>query len=102
MAVAVQTKSRAGLRPVFGGTATVHCVHDRQKRQVITEAQVAALAVEHGIVYDPAQHKIHSCACCGNLFVDPSDEPRFCIVCQGIPAHLLGGPLPEPTGVVDG
>lgn len=91
-----------GTRPVFGGVATVHCVHDRQKRQVVTEAQVATLGLEAGIVYDPRQHRIHRCACCDNLFVDPSDEPRYCTVCTVVPlAHPLGGPLAAPIGQVD-
>lgn len=88
------------LRPVFSGTAIVCCVHDREKRKVKTEADVAELGKAVGQVYDASQHKLHSCACCENLFVDPSDTPRFCSICNGPPRHLLGGPLPEPTGVV--
>lgn len=88
------------LRVALGGTAVVCCVHDRRKRQVVTEAQVAALGLEVGMVYDPRQHKLHRCACCDNLFVDPADTPRFCKDCQGPLAHQLGGPLPQPVGVV--
>lgn len=91
-----------GARPQWSGKAIVCCVHDRQKRVVITEAQVAALGLQSGIIYDPEQHKIHRCTCCENLFVDPSDEPRFCSVCQRPLVHALGGPLPLPGGVVDG
>lgn len=82
------------------GTAQVCCVHDRPKRQITTEAQVAALGLEVGQIYNPAQHKIHLCACCENLFVDPTDIPRFCSICQGPLAHELGGPLPDPIGEV--
>lgn len=89
-----------GIRVALGGTAVVCCVHDRRKREVVTEAQVAALGLEIGMLYDPKQHKLHRCACCDNLFVDPSDEPRYCQRCQGALAHALGGPLAQPTGVV--
>lgn len=93
-----------GIRIVLGGKAQVYCVHDREKRQVTTEAHVAALGLLHDppFLYDPKQHKIHRCACCDNLFVDPSDEPRYCRPCQRPLVHKLGGPLQEPRGVVDG
>ena len=91
----------AGARVVLGGTAVVCCVHDREKRQVVTEAQVAELGLRVGQVYDPLQHKLHLCMCCQNLFVDPSDVPGFCSVCTRPAVHPLGGPLPEPKGVVD-
>ena len=94
------SSATAGLRVELGGTAVVCCVHDREKRKVVTEAAVAALGLEAGIVYDPTRHKLHRCACCDNLFVDPSDTPRFCHACQGPLVHALGGPLPEPVGVV--
>lgn len=88
------------LRVALGGTAVVCCVHDREKRKVVTEAHVAQLGLQVGQLYDPAQHKLHRCACCENLFVDQTDTPRFCSVCQGPLRHPLGGPLPEPVGVV--
>lgn len=91
----------ASLRVVLGGTAVVCCVHDRVKREVVTEAHVAALGLEVGLVYDPKQHKLHRCACCDNLFVDPSDVPRYCRTCQGPFVHELGGPLAEPLGVIE-
>jgi hypothetical protein len=84
----------------LSGTAVVCCPHDREKRRVTTEAQVAALGAEVGILYDPVQHKLHRCACCENLFVDPSDEPRYCTQCCGVLVHPLGGPLAPPIGVV--
>lgn len=92
--------SGLGQRVVLGGSAAVHCVHDRRKRSVTTEAQVAELGLEVGQIYDPAQHKLHRCACCDNLFVDPTDVPRFCSTCQGPLQHALGGPLPDPVGVI--
>jgi hypothetical protein len=92
----------AGARAVLGGKAVVCCVHDREKRVVTTEAHVAALALEHGILYDPKQHRIHDCACCHNRFWDPSDEPRYCWVCRWPPVFALGGPLATATGPVDG
>jgi hypothetical protein len=91
----------APIQAVLGGTAVVCCVHDREKRRVTTEAQVARLGLEVGQIYDPVQHKLHRCACCENLFVDPSDEPRFCSVCQRPNVHPLGGPLPAPIGVIE-
>ena len=91
-----------GLRIELGGTAQVCCVHDRQKRQVVTEGQVVMLGLEQGIYYDAGQHRIHRCACCENLFVDPSDEPRYCRSCNVPAVHQLGGPLAYPIGEVDG
>jgi hypothetical protein len=87
---------------VLSGTAAVFCVHDRQKRLVRTESDVARIGLEAGLVFDRRQHRIHRCACCENLFVDPSDEPRFCTVCVRPLVHPLGGPLPQPIGEVDG
>jgi hypothetical protein len=86
--------------PVLSGTATVVCVHDREKRKVVTERQVAELGLTVGQIYNPRQHKTHLCACCQNLFVDVSDTPRFCSTCQRPLVHTLGGPLPEPEGVI--
>jgi hypothetical protein len=82
---------------VASGKATVYCVHDRVKRQVTTEAQVAELGTHAGFKYDPKQHRIWLCACCQNLFVDPTDTPRFCRNCYRTPTHPLGGPLPTPN-----
>jgi ribosomal protein S27E len=92
--------SGLGPRLVLSGTAKVYCVHDREKRVVTTERQVAELGLEIGIIYDQHQHRIHECACCGNKFLEISDEPRFCSICQRPLVHPLGGPLPEPKGVV--
>jgi hypothetical protein len=92
----------AGARPVLGGQAVVCCVHDREKRKVMMEQHVSELGLAAGIVYDRRQHRIHRCACCDNLFVDPSDEPRYCSTCSRPPAFALGGPLATPTGPTDG
>jgi uncharacterized paraquat-inducible protein A len=81
----------------LAGTAVVVCPHDRAKRQVTTEAQVAELGRQVGQVYDPKQHKLWSCSCCHNLFVDPSDEPRHCRRCQVQVVHALAGPLQPPN-----
>lgn len=89
-----------GARVAFSGTAVVVCVHDRTKREVTTEAQVADLGRAVGQAYDPRQHKLHACACCENLFVDPSDVPRYCRRCQPPALHPTGGPMPEPIGEV--
>lgn len=89
-----------GVRLVLGGTVNVHCIHDREKRQVTTEAQVAELGLEVGIIYDPRLHKLQRCACCDNLFFDPSDEPRYCAVCLGPLVHAPGGALRKPEGVI--
>jgi hypothetical protein len=90
--------SVSSIRPTLSGVAVVCCPHDREKRQITTEAQVADLAKEVGKVYDPAQHKLFNCSCCQNLFVDPGDEPLRCHACRQPNVHPLGGPLPEPTG----
>jgi hypothetical protein len=92
----------SGVAIALGGKAVVYCVHDREKRQVVTEAQVVALGLSVGQAYDPRQHKIHLCACCQNLFVDPTDIPRLCSTCSSPAVHSLGGPLPDPIGVTDG
>jgi hypothetical protein len=91
-----------GARIELGGKAVVCCVHDRIKRQIVTETQVAELGLRVGMVYDPKQHRVHRCACCENLFVDPSDEPRYCSTCNRPLVHPLGGPPRDPIGVVDG
>ncbi len=90
-----------GVRLVLGGSAKVYCVHDVPKRRVTTEAQVSELGLSVGILYDPRQHKLHRCACCQNLFFDPTDEPRYCSSCQRPLVHSLGGDLPEPEGVIE-
>lgn len=92
--------SASGFPVAVSGQAVVCCVHDRQKRQVTTEAQVAELGLSVGQVYDPARHKLHMCGCCQNLFVDLSDIPRLCTVCSSPAMHELGGPLADPIGEV--
>lgn len=94
--------SAGSVRIELSGTARVYCVHDREKRQVKTERDVFELGLAAGLIYNPKLHQTHRCACCENLFVDPTDEPRFCSLCQGQNRHELGGSLPEPIGVVDG
>lgn len=86
-----------GVSVAVGGKAVVCCVHDRIKREVTTEAQVAELGRMVGQTYDPAQHKLWACACCENLFVDPADTPRLCSRCQARPQHPPEGPLPSPN-----
>lgn len=82
----------------IGGTAVVCCVHDREKRKIVTEAQVKSLGASVGQVLDPKQHKLFLCVCCENLFVDTGDKPKFCHQCRQSLVHKLGGPLPEPRG----
>lgn len=89
----------AGIGVALGGHAVVCCVHDRVKREILTEAQVAELGRQVGQVYDRRQHKLWMCSCCENLFVDLADEPRFCHRCQTRPpVHPLNGALPSPNG----
>lgn len=89
----------SGISIGVGGKAVVCCVHDRVKREVTSEAQVAELGRRVGQTYDPKQHKLWVCSCCENLFVDPTDTPRFCHACHTRPPlHPLGGPLPAPNG----
>ena len=93
-------QSSIGPRLVLGGTAAVYCVHDRVKRQVITEEQVRLLGFELGIEFKPGIHRLHQCSCCENLFVEDGTEARHCQECRLPNIHALGGPLPEPKGVV--
>jgi hypothetical protein len=95
------TIGHQGSRAVLGGKAKVFCIHDREKRLVTTERQVAELGLAIGVIYDARLHKLQRCACCDNLFFDPSDEPRYCSVCKKVPVHAQGGPLALPRGVVD-
>jgi hypothetical protein len=89
-----------GLRIAVTGRAVVCCVHDRQKRQIVTEEQVAELGLEIGVVFKKGIHHVHQCACCENLFVADGTTERYCTVCSGSLIHALGGPLAEPKGVV--
>lgn len=90
----------SGVGFAISGKAVVVCIHDRIKREVTTEGQVAALGAAVGQVYDPVQHKLHLCACCENLFVDPTDIPRYCSVCSKPPTWAQNGKLADPKGVV--
>jgi hypothetical protein len=80
------------------GKAVVCCPHDRTKREITTEAQVAELGLSVGQIYDSRQHRLWTCSCCQNLFVDPTDEPRYCRTCQRRPTHQVNGQLPPPNG----
>ena len=93
-------KATTGLRVVLGGKAVVCCVHDREKRQVVTEEQVRMIGAEIGLLFQPGIHQIHKCPCCENLFVADGITERYCSECSKTPVHALGGPLPEPKGVV--
>ena len=84
---------------VASGKAIVCCPHDRIKREITTEAQVAELGLAVGQIYNPHQHRLWTCSCCQNLFVHPSDEPRHCTTCTVGPLkHQLNGNLPTPNG----
>lgn len=89
---------RVAISATLSGVAVVCCVHDREKRQVTSEHHVAALGARAGVRYDRKQHRIYLCACCENLFVDPSDEPNFCHACRAPLVHELAGPLSQPLG----
>ena len=87
----------------LGGVAGIYCIHDAEKDRVTTEAQVAGLMLDKGIVYDPKEHFIFRCTCCRNLFLSNDDEPKYCLTCRTGPIiHTPGGPLPLPGGIVDG
>ena len=90
--------SVTGARVGLAGSAVVCCVHDCVKREITTEAQVMTIGLEVGIRYDPKQHRLWKCACCENLFVDPSDEPRLCRRCLVPVVHQPAGPLSKPNG----
>lgn len=92
----------AEVQIALSGVAVVHCVHDVPKRVFTTEEDVRLYGVKVGVPFDPKQHKLHKCACCENLFSDPSDEPRLCSFCQKKPVHEPQAPIPDPTGVVNG
>ena len=94
-------QATAGLKVSLSGTAAVFCVHDRQKRQVVTDEQVFDLAKDVGFEIRKGIHHVFECSCCENLFVDDGTEPRYCNPCRGTPVHTPTGPLPEPKGVVD-
>lgn len=85
----------------LSGVAVVHCVHDVPKRVFTDEEDVRRYGMKIGVPFDPKQHKLHKCACCENLFSDPSDEPRLCSFCQKAPTHALAGPIPDPIGVIE-
>ena len=72
----------------LGGTAYVYCVHDRMKRTILD------------LSFNPDYDKVQLCPCCENLFLTRDDVPAFCLGCGGRPIHPLGGPLPEPKGVI--
>ena len=78
----------ASVRPAFGGTAVVCCVHNREKRRVVE------------LAFDPALTKLHLCSCCENLFTERTDTPMFCPTCRGPLIHTPAGPLPNPKGVI--
>lgn len=68
------------------GSTVICCVHDRVKRSVTD------------LAYDQAHTSAHLCACCENLFCEPTDHHMFCHTCRMPPVHALGGPLPDPVG----
>jgi hypothetical protein len=85
----------------LGGRATVHCVHDREKRVVTDPEQVAYLGRLLDQDYDPRWHKLIRCSCCENLFVSDNDTPRFCDTCTGRTVHMPAGSLPKPEGAIE-
>jgi len=85
-------------RIALSGRAIVVCPHDREKRVVTDVEQVVYLGHVAGVAYDPTEHVLHLCSCCGNLFVRLDDTPSFCEPCGGPLRHALAGPLPEPKG----
>lgn len=88
------------VRISLGGTAAVYCIHDRLKREVDDVGHVALLGLQRGEAFDSKRHKVQRCPCCENLFVRLDDIPHYCPVCTGRPVHPVGGPLPEPEGVL--
>ena len=78
----------ASVQPAFGGTAVVCCPHNREKRKLTD------------IAFNASVTKVHQCACCENLFLEPSDTPMLCSGCRRPPVYALGGPLPSPKGVI--
>ena len=77
-----------GVNVTLGGTAKVYCIHNRQKRRV------------KELEFDSNKIKIHMCSCCENLFLERTDTPMFCEICQRSPVYEPGGPLPDPIGVI--
>lgn len=93
-------ESGGRVRVALSATAVVCCLHDRVKRVVLDDKALILGMQEAGLKYDPAQHKIHKCACCENLFLDLTDIPRLCDGCSKAPVWAQAGPLAEPKGVV--
>lgn len=84
----------------IGGTATVYCLHDRQKRVITEEAQVLAMAPD-GAKLD-SDHQIKNCQCCENLFVTDSPIDEKCLPCDPARQRLLSqaeGGIIIPRGV---
>lgn len=84
-----------GIELVLGGSAVVHCVHDRRKRQVQSPDDCIRLAREAGMTL-LAYPKFQTCACCENVFATLDDVPQLCTRCNGHNVHRLGGPLNDP------
>lgn len=89
-----------GVRIAVSGFAKVYCIHDRLKGEVTDVGHVKMLGLLRGEKFDAKQHKVQLCPCCDNLFVRLDDIPHYCPVCTGMPVHPVGGPLPEPKGVL--
>ena len=96
----MQHRGESTLQISLGGKAQVYCVHDWEKDQITTEKQLMEILKYANFKIKKGVHFIFKCSCCRNLFVDEGTEPRFCVKCRGNPVHPLGGPLPDPEGVV--
>lgn len=84
-----------GVRIALGGTAAVHCVHDREKRIIRNPDDCMRVARKAGLV--PLGHpKFQTCGCCENVFATISDAPQLCPGCSKYHVHKLGGPINDP------
>jgi len=85
----------SGIEIVLSGSAAIYCVHDRQKRQVLTPDDCLRIAYAAGLT-PMVGAKFQTCGCCENVFATMTDVPHLCPKCSGSNVHALGGPLSEP------
>jgi hypothetical protein len=83
----------SGFRTAIGGTATVHCVHDRVKRELTDPDEFRIL---FRAAYKRAPNVVLLCGCCGNLFESLNDTPVNCKTCSGSTVHTLEAPVSAP------
>lgn len=80
----LETPRGTSINLQLGGKAQVCCIHQREKRQVVT------LELKKG-------YFLQICPCCENMFYHRTDMPHFCDGCGG--RKVPGGEhLPKGKG----